>query len=307
LRRREVAASTIDFDQINPSPSNSQANRHLFPKGNKCAAHSRDVVQMGVSRVLVLSTASTAGDVEKVASSEAFSLVRSHLLRYYSAVSPKLRSEQAMLRGPFMMRSRICCSVAAAASLVALAMNYGAASSRSLNSNENNEAYSRRINQKYDYRFGAKVPFLPSNATSEGGGFIPPGKFPTAGYCGHCHAAPFMQWQESAHRNSFRAPFYKKNVDLLINDKGIAFSRHCEGCHNPIALLSGALTESQINRSFDEDGITCSVCGTFQTCPFRVWEIVVSKSIKCVHNSIVQHPHRTLVQKGFNDVTFTEA
>jgi hypothetical protein len=46
-----------------------------------------------------------------------------------------------------------------------------------------------------------------------------------------------------------------------MHQKGIEYSRHCEGCHNPIALLSGALTKnSQLDRSFDEDGITCTVC-----------------------------------------------
>ena len=70
---------------------------------------------------------------------------------------------------------------------------------------------------------------------------------------------------QSAHANSFRAPFYKNNVDVLIQQKGIEFTRHCEGCHNPIALFSGALTSgSPVNRSFDEDGITCMVCHSIQ-------------------------------------------
>jgi tetratricopeptide (TPR) repeat protein len=121
--------------------------------------------------------------------------------------------------------------------------------------------YSKAISRQYDYCFGSKSPFRPSNAEVEGDRFIPPGAFPTAAYCGYCHAEAYKEWSESAHRNSFRAPFYKKNVDLLINGKGIASSRHCEGCHNPIALFSGALTPgSRVNRSFDDDGVTCSVC-----------------------------------------------
>jgi tetratricopeptide (TPR) repeat protein len=129
------------------------------------------------------------------------------------------------------------------------------------NIGEGPELYGRRIEQGYAYHFGQAQPFLPSNVKTENGTFISPLSFPTAEYCGHCHIATYRQWKESAHRNSFRAPFYKKNVDLLIQAKGIEYSRHCEGCHNPIALTSGALTpNSTINRSFDEDGITCSVC-----------------------------------------------
>jgi Flp pilus assembly protein TadD len=54
-------------------------------------------------------------------------------------------------------------------------------------------------------------------------------------------------------------------VDILIKEKGLEYSRHCEGCHNPIALLSGAVTQgSKVERKFDADGITCMVCHSIQ-------------------------------------------
>jgi hypothetical protein len=116
----------------------------------------------------------------------------------------------------------------------------------------------------YDHRFGPN-PFLPSNAKVGFDGFLKPSDFPTAEYCGKCHEEAHKEWRQSAHANSFRAPFYVKNVNLLIDSKGIEYSRHCEGCHNPIALFSGALTkDSKINRSFDEDGVTCMVCHSIQ-------------------------------------------
>jgi tetratricopeptide (TPR) repeat protein len=119
-------------------------------------------------------------------------------------------------------------------------------------------------NAPYNYPFG-KNPYLPSKAQTDRDTFIPARAFPTAVYCEKCHEEAHQQWRESAHANSFRAPFYKKNVDLLIQEKGIEFTRHCEGCHNPIALLSGSLTkDSPIDRSFDEDGITCMVCHSIQ-------------------------------------------
>ena len=126
--------------------------------------------------------------------------------------------------------------------------------------------YTAKVNENYDYRFGKDKPFLPSNATTEDGQFIQPGAFPSAEYCRHCHEEAYHQWRESLHSNSFREPFYLKNVELLNNTQGIQASRHCEGCHNPTALLSGALTKDSIvkNRDFDNDGITCSVCHSIQ-------------------------------------------
>lgn len=127
------------------------------------------------------------------------------------------------------------------------------------------QRYTEKINQHYDYRFGANKPFLPSHATTDTGQFINPKAFPTAKYCGHCHQEAYAEWRQSVHANSFRTPWYVRNVNLLINGKGIEYSRHCEGCHNPIALVSGALTKgSTIDRKFDEDGITCSTCHSIQ-------------------------------------------
>ena len=125
--------------------------------------------------------------------------------------------------------------------------------------------YSQATTSHYNFRFGADKPFLPSNATTDTGEFIDPNSFLTAKYCGHCHQAAYAQWRQSAHANSFRAPWYVKNVNLLIKGKGIEYARHCEGCHNPIALTSGAMTQnSPVNRKFDADGITCTVCHSIQ-------------------------------------------
>src|SRR5438445_12592187 len=122
-------------------------------------------------------------------------------------------------------------------------------------------AHNGTASPTYNYRFG-KSPFLPSQAKSLDDSFLAPDSFPKASYCANCHADIHQQWRQSAHANSFRAPFYKNNVDVLIHQKGIEFTRHCEGCHNPIALFSGALTTgSKIERTaIDNDGVTCSVC-----------------------------------------------
>lgn len=117
------------------------------------------------------------------------------------------------------------------------------------------------VASRYNYHFGSDGPFLPSNATSANGQFLSPKAFYTAQYCGHCHQEAYQQWRQSAHANSFRAPWYLKNVNALIDEKGVQFSRHCEGCHNPVALLSGDLSQGMPKtRPFEDEGVTCSTC-----------------------------------------------
>jgi Flp pilus assembly protein TadD len=125
--------------------------------------------------------------------------------------------------------------------------------------------YSDQIRQTYNFRFGDDNFSLPGNAAIEGNEFIQPGAFPKAEYCGHCHEEAYHQWRQALHSNSFRTPFYRTSVNILIRTEGIEFSRHCDSCHNPIAVLSGALTQnSQVDRSFDQDGLTCTTCHSIQ-------------------------------------------
>ncbi|HEY4046727.1 MAG TPA: tetratricopeptide repeat protein [Acidobacteriaceae bacterium] len=125
--------------------------------------------------------------------------------------------------------------------------------------------YADKIRATYNYRFGTDKLSTPGNASIEGDDFVQPGAFPNAKYCAHCHQQAYHQWRQALHSNSFRTPFYRTSVNILIRTKGIEFSRHCDSCHNPIAVLSGALTQdSQVDRSFDQDGLTCATCHSIQ-------------------------------------------
>lgn len=127
--------------------------------------------------------------------------------------------------------------------------------------------YNKWISETYDYRFGADKPFAPSNANTFDGSFMPGDSFISAARCAECHTDMHPQWRESAHANSFREPFYQKNVKDLTKQKNIAFTRHCESCHNPPALFSGALTDKPQfkDRPFDEDGVSCIVCHSIES------------------------------------------
>jgi len=125
--------------------------------------------------------------------------------------------------------------------------------------------YSSEITKNYDFKFGPN-PFAPGNATSTTGTFIPGEKFIPSARCGTCHTDAHTQWRQSAHGNAFREPFYQKNVKDLQSQRGIEFTRHCESCHNPAALFSGALTRnSKVKRPFDDDGVSCISCHTIQS------------------------------------------
>ncbi|HEY4010120.1 MAG TPA: multiheme c-type cytochrome, partial [Acidobacteriaceae bacterium] len=126
-------------------------------------------------------------------------------------------------------------------------------------------AYSNKTLATYNSRFGADRHFLPSNAATDDGEFIDPKSFPTAKYCGHCHEEAHTEWRQSAHANSNRPPWYLRNTNLLKAEKGVEYTRHCEGCHDPIALLSGSLTENGPGRKwYDDEGVTCSVCHSIE-------------------------------------------
>ena len=127
--------------------------------------------------------------------------------------------------------------------------------------------YTAWISQTYDFRFGKDRPFAPSNATTFDGNFIKGDDFVSSARCASCHTDIHPQWRQSAHANAFREPFYQKNVQDLIAQRDIALTRHCESCHNPAALFSGALTkEPQFkNRPFDEEGVSCIVCHSIES------------------------------------------
>jgi Tfp pilus assembly protein PilF len=131
--------------------------------------------------------------------------------------------------------------------------------------NNDGKNYSDEVRKSYNFAFGKDNLSLPGNAAIEGNDFIQAGAFPEAEYCEHCHKEAYSQWRQALHSNSFRTPFYRASVNILARNKGIEFTRHCDSCHNPIAVLSGGLTEdSHVNRYFDGAGLTCTTCHSIQ-------------------------------------------
>jgi Tfp pilus assembly protein PilF len=174
------------------------------------------------------------------------------------------------LRVCSVLRSRlriICGGIAAFCAAALLWAGAGPAGSDTQSSvAQSRQAYSDQIQQHYRFAFGKDQISAPGNAAAEGGGFLPPNAFPSASYCAHCHQEAYHQWRQALHANSFRTPFYRHSVNILLQTKGVEFARHCDSCHNPIAVLGGALDTSYSgDRSFDSDGVTCMVCHSIQS------------------------------------------
>lgn len=111
----------------------------------------------------------------------------------------------------------------------------------------------------------AHEPFNPSNARTENGELIPVEQFFPASRCVNCHQDTHTAWSESLHRNAAREPFYRESADILLRTRGIEFTRHCESCHTPVALFSGALSKGAPRQQapfteMDDEGVSCSVC-----------------------------------------------
>ncbi len=109
--------------------------------------------------------------------------------------------------------------------------------------------------------------FSPSNARTADGKLIPVEQFFPASRCQNCHQDTHTAWAESLHRTAAREPFYRESADILLRTRGIEPTRHCESCHTPVALFSGALVSTATGRErrapftpLDDEGVTCSVC-----------------------------------------------
>ena len=162
-------------------------------------------------------------------------------------------------------------AVTCAASLISLRATHGAEQDASASEASLRKTYADTVRETYNFPFGKGKISVPGNAASVGNDFIQPSAFLDAQYCGHCHQEAYHQWRQALHSNSFRTPFYRTSVNILLRTKGIEFARHCDSCHNPIAVLAGAMnSNSPVDRLFDRDGLTCTTCHSIQSVASKV-------------------------------------
>ena len=127
-----------------------------------------------------------------------------------------------------------------------------------------NEIEKPQYIQNYVYKYG-EGKFLPSMVSTEGDRFIKKNQIADSQECIECHEATGEQWLASAHRHAANDPTYVRNINLLEKKKGIEATRYCEGCHAPIALLTGQLTTGGKHAGVsgttaNHEGISCMSC-----------------------------------------------
>ncbi|MFT4924823.1 MAG: hypothetical protein ACI8WB_000907 [Phenylobacterium sp.] len=121
-------------------------------------------------------------------------------------------------------------------------------------------------NYSYNYSSEAgKGKFLPSMASTEGDRFIAEDHIAQSKSCINCHQTIGEQWLASTHRHAADDPTYVRNINLLEKKKGIEATRYCEGCHAPIALLTGQLSQGGkhagvAGTTANHEGISCMSC-----------------------------------------------
>lgn len=94
-----------------------------------------------------------------------------------------------------------------------------------------------------DYAYSySEHPFRPSQTETYSGGFVRMQEIADSQKCLICHQEIGEQWLSSMHRWAAADPSYVTNIILLAKNKGIEATRYCEGCHAPVALLTGMLS-----------------------------------------------------------------
>ncbi|MCP4234745.1 MAG: hypothetical protein GY770_14380 [Aestuariibacter sp.] len=104
--------------------------------------------------------------------------------------------------------------------------------------------------------------FSPSLAQTSTAGFLDARRIGRSDKCGSCHPQITHEWRSSMHGRSATDQFFQKNLHSLAHKKGIAAARYCAGCHIPIALLSGELSEGgRLDKGMHiDEGVSCMAC-----------------------------------------------
>ena len=133
-----------------------------------------------------------------------------------------------------------------------------------LYSNINTDVSTPPAAGSYEYTYG-EHPFRPSQTETFDGGFVAKNKIGQSDRCFSCHTDISRQWFSSIHRQAASDPTYVTNINLLEEKKGISATRYCEGCHAPVALLSGELSPGGQHGGIPgtmahEEGVSCRGC-----------------------------------------------
>ncbi|MDR2688312.1 MAG: hypothetical protein LBB76_00970 [Azoarcus sp.] len=121
----------------------------------------------------------------------------------------------------------------------------------------------------YSQPFGAQSPFHPAELSTPDGKLVNWRGVPGALGCGECHLKETVEWATSMHAISDLDLIYdstvRENTDASVAGvaaHGMEKGRWCESCHNPLGVLTGAVTpaSSVQETAAMEEGTSCIVC-----------------------------------------------
>ena len=99
-------------------------------------------------------------------------------------------------------------------------------------------------------------------------GAIHPRELAGSEQCARCHQQIVDEWLPSAHRYASMDFVFQKVQENMAKELAPEATRYCAGCHDPIALFSGAKNVGNETLSVEgaREGISCLVChSTVQT------------------------------------------
>jgi hypothetical protein len=115
----------------------------------------------------------------------------------------------------------------------------------------------------YRAAFGGS-PFAPSLARTSTGGAVNGDLLAGSASCGTsgCHERIVEEWGPSAHRWASRSRFFQEIQHAMAANNGAESTRYCAGCHDPIALFSGAknLYDDDLSSPGADEGVSCAAC-----------------------------------------------
>lgn len=125
--------------------------------------------------------------------------------------------------------------------------------------------------EPYEYDYGPH-PFRPSETETHDNTFIDVRQIANSHRCISCHEDIGKQWMSSTHQQAASDPTYVTNINLLAEKKGISATRYCEGCHSPVALLTGELSQGGKHGGIkgtpaNNEGISCVSCHGIASLP----------------------------------------
>jgi hypothetical protein len=107
-----------------------------------------------------------------------------------------------------------------------------------------------------------------------------------------CHEQIYAEWQPSAHRYSSRSKFFQLIQGAMAESNGAESTRYCAGCHDPIALFSGAkniyAADDDLSSAGADEGISCAVCHS-----------IVRTDVRGNANYVLSPPVRYLAEDTF--------